>query len=91
MADYDYMEAIDLMVSKARDAVIDGGLMELDPGELIACVGMMTERLRQAEKDAARYRWLRDSALRDHLHSLIMVHPVEWDMFNDEAMNGSNN
>lgn len=57
----------------------------------VRTVKELITRLRQAEKDAARYRWLRDSALRDHLHSLIMVHPVEWDMFNDEAMNDSNN
>lgn len=43
-------------------------------------------KLRQAEKDAKRYRWLRDCALRNHIHSLIMVHPDEWDLFNDEEM-----
>lgn len=43
-------------------------------------------RIRQDKKDAERYRWLRDCALRNHLHSLIMVHPEEWDVFNDEDM-----
>ena len=36
----------------------DGGLLSLSKGE---CKDLIS-RLRQAEKDAARYRWLRDDA-----------------------------
>ncbi|MGL5326790.1 MAG: hypothetical protein ACRC91_19045 [Aeromonas sp.] len=48
-------------------------------------------RLRQAEKDAARYRWLRDEAEDQDLHVATTLESLEWDAFIDEAMNGSNN
>ena len=45
-------------------------------------------RLRQAEKDAARYRWLRDTADVDGTADLMISIIVsdEWDSLIDEAM-----
>lgn len=45
-------------------------------------------RLRQAEKDAARYRWLRDTADVDGAADLMIsiIISDEWDSLIDEAM-----
>lgn len=50
-------------------------------------------RLRQAEKDAARYRWLRHMAEVDGATEMMLAILIsdDWDSAIDEAMNGSNN
>lgn len=75
-------------IEEICDAMIEEGMDYCPPAGCgtAANVKELITRLRQYEKDAERYRWLRDCALRNHLHSLIMVHQEEWDMFNDEAM-----
>ena len=47
--------------------------------ELITC-------LREAEKDATRYRWLRDKAYRVHIMDICTRHHAEWDAMVDQAM-----
>lgn len=41
--------------------------------------------LRQAEKDAARYQWLRDRSFKNDILSLLTSHPSEWDELVDDA------
>lgn len=41
-------------------------------------------RLRQAEKDAARYRWLRDVACHSEWHTVGSADPSAWDVIVDE-------
>ncbi|MGL5776288.1 MAG: hypothetical protein ACRCYB_13305 [Aeromonas veronii] len=48
-------------------------------------------RLRQAEKDAARYRWLRNKASREDIQDFSFSFTSERDAFIDEAMNVGNN
>ena len=43
-------------------------------------------RLRQAEKDATRYLWLRDKAVDQYLHVITTLESLEWDSFIDGAM-----
>ena len=70
------------------DAMIEEGLDWCPPAGCGSAVQVkeLIGMLRNAEADAKRYQWLKDCALRNHIHSLIMVHPDEWDLFNDEAM-----
>ena len=51
---------LDQMLSESRVMIMDGSPLELDPSQFSDCVTSLIERLREAEKDAARYRWLRD-------------------------------
>lgn len=65
-------------------------LIEAEGGKLVTVdCAMMREpitRLRQAEKDAARYRWLRDLP-GDSAHEEIGNYPGDmWDDAIDEAM-----
>lgn len=50
------------------------------------------EALRQSEKDAARYRWLRDVAVEHDLCISVSLESSEWDEFIDDATqcNGDN-
>ncbi|MGL4751963.1 MAG: hypothetical protein ACRCXB_06010 [Aeromonadaceae bacterium] len=52
-------------------------------------------KLRQAEKDAARYRWLRDESCHNEWHTVGGADPSVWDVIVDEyieeSRNGSNN
>lgn len=50
---------VDEMRIEARAAILDGCTLELDPSQFSDCMEGLIDRLRQAEKDAARYRWLR--------------------------------
>ena len=60
----------------------DGDILVLSKGE---CKDLLS-RLRQAEKDAARYRWLRDLP-GDSAHEEIGNYPGDmWDDAIDEAM-----
>lgn len=64
-----------------------------------ACVGgdvaiELITRLRQAEKDAARYRWLRDELTQSQGGIALFdsdSYVCDIDLFIDEATNGSNN
>lgn len=44
----------------------------------------LISRLRQAEKDAARYRWLRDSACYNEFHAVGAADPSVWNEIVDE-------
>ena len=60
----------------------DGEQIEMSRGEALELI----VRLRQAEKDAARYRWLRDLP-GDSAHEEIGNYPGDmWDDAIDEAM-----
>lgn len=49
-------------------------------------VMLLVERLRQAEKDAARYRWLRNEASMTDMQDFSFSLTSERDSFMDEAM-----
>lgn len=53
----------------------------------------LSKLLRQAEKDAARYRWLRHMAEVDGATEMMLAILIsdDWDSAIDEAMNASNN
>lgn len=61
----------------------------------VTCTEMieLITRLRQAEKDAARYRWLRHMADVDGATEMMLAILIsdDWDAAIDEVMNGSNN
>ena len=82
---------IDLDVrERACDDLIEHGLGHLPPagiGNSVSIKELIT-RLRQAEKDAARYRWLRESTHFDSMqHKLYCLHYGEiLDIAIDEAM-----
>lgn len=46
----------------------------------------LVTRLRQAEKDAARYRWLRDTSSASDFDVMTVLESSEWDKAIDEAM-----
>ena len=56
----DYERIVDSMLFDARVAMLDGDILEVEPCQFSDCITHVMEKLRQAEKDAARYRWLRD-------------------------------
>ena len=80
---------IDLDVSeRACDDLIEHGLGYLPPAGIGNSVSIkeIIARLRQAEKDAARYRWLRDLP-GGSAHEEIGNYPGDmWDESIDEAM-----
>jgi len=51
---------LDHMLVEARVMMMEGSPLELDPSQFSDCVTSLIGRLRETEKDAARYRWLRD-------------------------------
>ena len=56
----DFEMLVDEIRIKARAAILDGCNLDLEPSQFSDCMEYLIDRLRQAEKDAARYRWLRD-------------------------------
>ena len=50
---------LDHMLVEARVMMMEGSPLELDPSQFSDCVTSLIGRLRETEKDAARYRWLR--------------------------------
>ena len=63
----------------------DGCPITLTIGE---CESLVS-RLRQAEKDAARYRWLRDKACHSEWHTVGSADPSAWDCIVDEYIEES--
>lgn len=62
--------------------------------QTIGDVHELINRLRQAEKDAARYRWLRDELTQSQGGIALFdsdSYVCDIDLFIDEAMNASNN
>lgn len=55
----DFEMLVDEIRIKARAAILDGCNLDLEPSQFSDCMEYLIDRLRQAEKDAARYRWLR--------------------------------
>lgn len=77
----DFLETVDEMMIDARSSIVDGGVLELDPSQFVYCMNSVIDRLRQAEKDAARYRWLRDTEI-----SHAGGEAIDMDKKIDEAM-----
>ena len=72
---------LDKMLTEARVMMMDGSPLELDPSQFSDCVTALVNRTREAEKDAARYRWLRDRA-----HTVTGVTPCAFVMKDGELM-----
>lgn len=60
----------------------DGDVLGLSKAE---CSDMLS-RLRQAEKDAARYRWLRDEANGVQIHGCMQLNGEDWNKAIDRVM-----
>ena len=74
---------LDGLLELASDYVDDGLHFLTEPvsyGEL----KLLAERLISAEKDAARYRWLRDVACHSEWHTVGSADPSVWDVIVDE-------
>ena len=82
MIDIDEIETIcDFMIEEGMDCYPPAGC------GTAAHIKELITRLRQAEKDAARYRWLRDKAGDgDVCDVLFNTAYDEWNEFIDEAM-----
>ena len=82
----DFEMLVDEIRIKARAAILDGCNLDLEPSQFSDCMEYLIDRLRQAEKDAARYRWLRDLPC-DSANEEIGNYPGDmWDDAIDEAM-----
>ena len=57
---------LDQMLVEARVMMMEGSPLELDPSQFSDCVTSLIGRLLEAERDAARYRWLRDIARHEY-------------------------
>ena len=57
---------LDQMLVEARVMMMEGSPLELEPSQFSDCVTSLIGRLRESEKDAARYRWLRDIARHEY-------------------------
>lgn len=90
MIDLDLLESAIKKVWFTRTPEEDGAINRVN--DTVGLIELIT-RLRQAEKDAARYRWLRDEAYAFDISDFFMCSQVgeKRDAFADEAMNASNN
>lgn len=84
MIGYEYV--VDAMLFEARVAMLDGEMLEVEPSQFSDCMTHVMEKLRQAEKDAARYRWLRDTgcfegSAGDLFHATPAETDAEFDRF----------
>lgn len=54
----------------------------------VTCTEMieLITRLREAENDAERYRWLRDESKTSDFDLMVHLEPVEWNDAIDQAM-----
>lgn len=58
----DYESVVDAMLFESSVAMLDGGMLEVEPCQFSDCMAHVMEKLRKAEKDAARYRKLKRMA-----------------------------
>ncbi len=74
---------IDKML-KENDFMLIGAYenANIKKGELHELIKM----LREAEKDAARYRWLRDESKASDFDLMVHLEPIEWNDAIDQAM-----
>ncbi len=79
----DYIDEIDACL---KSDIADGLAKEIYGYTTVEEMGELITRLRQAEKDAARYRWLRDSNSDYSVSSVLAKQESEWDSAIDEAM-----
>ena len=85
----DFELIVDEMRIEARAAILDGCTLELEPSQFSDCMEYLIEHMRQAEKDAARYRWLCALKIYDQFDSIDQVfydNKVDTDEAIDEAM-----
>lgn len=77
---------------KRYDAYSGGEMFECDDGEFIRVFDYveLEERVAELEKDAARYRWLRDNSFHDDLYELSRLRSGSWDDRVDEYMGDRN-
>lgn len=54
---------LDQMLVEARVMMMEGSPLELDPSQFSDCVTSLIWLLREAERDAAKYRWLIDNSV----------------------------
>ncbi len=77
---------LDQMLVEARVMMMDGSPLELDPSQFSDCVTSLIGRLREAERDAARYRWLRDESDYEDFEFFESIEKDRWNYEIDELM-----
>lgn len=77
------------------DELVSEGLGNYLVSNEAGAIRALIIRLHQAEKDAARYRWLRDKSCHTERHTVGSADPSAWDAIVDEYIEesryGSNN
>lgn len=73
---------LDTLVEYAENCEKKGVICALTGEVLIALI----ERLREAEKDAERYRWLLDDFKDNSMYEISALPPSQWDAFIDDAI-----
>lgn len=71
---------LDEMQAAINRCAFDGDVLGLSKAE---CADLLS-RLREAEADAKRYRWLRDEACHNEWHTVGSADPSVWDVIVDE-------
>lgn len=79
-----YENVVDAMLFEARVAILDGEMLEVEPSQFSDCMMHVMEKLRQAEKDAARYRFIKQWS---QSHSLNVYRKELWDEIVDREIN----
>ena len=85
----DYESVVDAMLFESRVAMLDGEMLEVEPCQFSDCMTHVMEKLRQAERDAARYLWLRDKASGFAIENAADICREAWDSLIDDAMKSS--
>ncbi|MGL4354118.1 MAG: hypothetical protein ACRCVV_14760 [Shewanella sp.] len=82
---------LDSIEAQCKSSIANGygHLPVIDCGNAVKVMELIT-RLRQAEKDAARYRWLRDKASAFAIENAAEICREAWDSLIDDAMNARN-
>lgn len=76
---------IEILISDIESARVGAGQMMVNVH--LAAANELITRLRQAEKDAARYRWLRDcGCFEGNANDFFYMDPRDTDSAIDEAM-----
>lgn len=79
----DFELVVNEMIIAARAAILDGEALELDPSQFSDYMIHVMEKLRQAEKDAARYRFIKEW---NQSYSLNVYRKELWDEIVDKAI-----
>lgn len=86
----DYENVVDAMLFEPRVAMLDGEMLEVEPCQFSDCMTHVMEKLRKAEKDAARYRWLRGQGCSDWEVDGVEVPHIEVTMWTNYGVDGLN-